>query len=436
MNDIFEKIAKSRITLEEFGDFIEHFPALLWRIDIINNKIEYLNRHQIRGLGEQSGLLLQSHTFRRKIVLEEDLHFLEQFMIAVRNGETKATVFRIRINDGEVIWIKVTGTLYRKNPRYYIGYMLDVSDTVGIVQEISEKDFESAAVIEGLDYPVILIRADSKNILAHNSAARKLFGYKAGEFARLTSTKLFHNTVHHYLNRIYEDATFEKKWEGQLLFQHKRQTWFQGQAVIRYLPIHGVRVFRLSIHEVVEDSDGAEAAVVPYNGFSQSEMSEREAYQQRLMGMLDNVIDMEEILEIILNNQYGHMGFDSIIYSDIYEKKNKVVVYTAGEPLKAMRQGEAFSYEGTIAENIERYGLEHLIMEDTFSSIKAIDWALFIPHGLRSYFAKSFYERKRMRTVLVICSAKRNQFSEKYINDYALLYKPFLKGLKNWRQHQ
>jgi hypothetical protein len=112
-------------------------------------------------------------------------------------------------------------------------------------------------------------------------------------------------------------------------------------------------------------------------------MSEREAYQQRLMEKLDNVSDMEEILEIILNNQYGHMGFDSIIYSDVYEKKNKVVVYTAGEPLKAMRQGETFSYEGTIAENIERYGLDHLIMEDTFSSIKAIDWALFIPHGLQ-----------------------------------------------------
>jgi PAS domain-containing protein len=116
MNEIFEQIAKSRITLEEFGDFIEHFPALLWRIDIINNRIEYLNRHQIIGLGEQSGLLLQNHTFRRKIVLEEDFHFLEQFMAAVRNGETKATVFRIRINEGEVIWIKLTGTLYRKNP--------------------------------------------------------------------------------------------------------------------------------------------------------------------------------------------------------------------------------------------------------------------------------------------------------------------------------
>jgi PAS domain S-box-containing protein len=436
MNEIVEQIAKSRITLEEFGDFVEHFPALLWRIDIINNRIEYLNRHQVRGLGEQSGLLLQNHTFRRKVVLEEDFHFLEQFMTAVRNGETKATVFRIRINDGEVIWIKVTGTLYRKNPRYYIGYMLDVSDTVGIVQEISESDTESAAVIEGLDYPVLLIRADSKIILAHNSAARELFGYKPGELARLTSKKLFHNTVHHYLNRIYEDATFEKKWEGQLVFQDRKKDWFQGQAVIRYLPIHGVRVFRLSIHDVKSDSDGAEAAVVSADGFSRSEISEREAYQQRLMEKLENVSNMEEILATILNHQYGHMGFDSIIYSDVYEKKNKVVVYTAGEPLEAMRQGETFSYEGTIAENIARYGLDHLIMEDTFSSIKAIDWALFIPHGLRSYFAKPFYERKRMRTVLVICSAKRNQFSEKYINDYALLYDPFLKGLKNWRQQR
>ena len=92
------------------------------------------------------------------------------------------------------------------------------------------------------------------------------------------------------------------------------------------------------------------------------------------------------------------------------------------------------SLSNSLAENIDRYGLDHLIMEDTFSSIKAIDWALFIPHGIRSYFAKPFYERKTMRSVLIICSTERNRFSESAIHRYALLNAPFLKGLKNWRR--
>jgi hypothetical protein len=163
MDELFEKISNRRITPEEFADFVSHFPALLWRIDLIKNKIEYLNRHQIKGLGEQSGLLLQNMTFRKKMVLQEDYHLLEQFMSSVRNGRTTATIFRIRIDESEIIWVKVTGTVYRKNPRFYMGYMLDVSDTVGIVQEIFERDSESAAVIENLDYPVILMRAENKD---------------------------------------------------------------------------------------------------------------------------------------------------------------------------------------------------------------------------------------------------------------------------------
>ena len=128
------------------------------------------------------------------------------------------------------------------------------------------------------------------------------------------------------------------------------------------------------------------------------------------------------------------MNFESIIYSDVYARKNRVVVYTAGETLENLKQGEVFPYEGTIAENIERYKLDHLIMEDTFSSIKAIDWALFIPRGIRSYFAKPFYQRKVLRTVLVLCSTKPDAFSEKYLPYYALLYKPFSIGLASWRK--
>jgi PAS domain-containing protein len=436
MQETLTPISKRRITSDEFSNFIDYFPALLWRIDIVENKIEYLNNHHITGLGEKSGLILQNMNFSRNIVLEADFYLLEQFMQAVRDGRTAATIFRIQLDTGNIVWIKVTGTPYRTNPRFYLGYMLDVSDTVGIVQEITERDAEQMAMIETLDYPVILLNAENNAIMAHNAAAREVFGYRPGEFSRLTTYRLFHAGTRYQLNRIFEAVVFEKKWEGQLVFQTQRQATFTGDTTIRCLVVHGNRICRLSIHGIAKDAAlegsgtdraGTHAAELPTAGTDAD-------YRRRLTAQVENETDMPRILSILLHHPPDGVHFDAIIYSDVYTKRNRVVVYTAGKALEAMQQGEVFPYAGTIAENIDRYGLDHLIMEDTFSSIKAIDWALFIPHGIRSYFAKPFYERKTMRSVLIICSTERNRFSEAAIHRYALLNAPFLKGLKNWRR--
>jgi len=434
MEEIFESIPTGIITKDELFNFIEDFPALLWRIDIIKNKIEYLNSYKIKGLGSKSGLILQNIDFSKRIILKEDLHLLERFMRAVRNGETAATIFRIKNKDDHIIWIKVTGTVNRKNPRFYLGYMLDVSDTVGIVQDTLEKDADIEAMVELVSNPVILVDPYDKKILAHNIAARDLFGYQAGEFSKLKFSDLYHHSIKNHINRIYEEIIFDKKWEGKLSFLRKNNSPFIGEVVIRSLFFRGIRVFRVFIDSVsVDDKDIRMFVLTPGDEVTSSDPANKN-YIKKLMEKLRDESDMSSILQIMLDNKHGNMNFDSIIYSDIYAKKNKVVVYTAGKALSPMKQGEVFPYEGTIAENIDRYKLDYLIVEDTFSSIKAIDWALFIPHGLRSYFAKPFFDRKVMRTVLILCSEQHNMFSDQYVADYALLYKPFLLGLTNWRK--
>jgi len=434
MEKILESISTGIITKDELFNFVEDFPALLWRIDIIKNKIEYLNNYQIKGLESKSGLILQNINFSKRIILKEDLHLLEGFMRAVRNGETAATIFRIKNKDDHIRWIKVTGTANRKNPRFYLGYMLDVTDTVGIVQETLEKNADIEAMIELVNNPVILINPYDKTILAHNTAARDLFCYQVSEFSNLKFSDLYHNSIETHINRIYEEIIFERKWEGKLNFQRKNNSHFNGNVVIRNLFFRGIRVFRVSIDNVsVDDETDKMFALTLGDDVSPSDSADK-TYLDKLMEKIRYENDMPAILQIILDNQHGHMNFDSIIYSDVYAKKNKVVVYTAGKALSPMKQGEVFPYEGTIAENIDRYRLDYLIVEDTFLSIKAIDWALFIPHGLRSYFAKPFFDRKVMRTVFILCSTQRNMFLDHYVSDYALLYKPFLLGLTNWRK--
>jgi len=320
MEKILTSISQGIITESELFNFIEDFPALLWRIDIIQNKIEYLNDYQIQGLGAKSGQLLQNIDFSQQAVVKEDLPLLAQFLQAVKNGKTAAATLRVKTREGRLVWIKTTGTVDRKNPRYYLGFMLDVTDTARRAKDIIQSETDS-------------------------------------------------------------------------------EKFFMA----------------------VEQEPGFNALV-------------QENYVNALMHKLENETDMPIILQTLLDNQYGHMNFDSIIYSDVYAKKNKVIVYSASKFLFSIKQGAIFSYEGTIAQNTSQHQLGHLIVDDTFSSIKAIDWGLFVPQGIGSYFAKPFFDRKVMRTVLVLCSRQKNMFFEDHISDYALLYKPFLLGLTNWRK--
>jgi hypothetical protein len=158
--------------------------------------------------------------------------------------------------------------------------------------------------------------------------------------------------------------------------------------------------------------------------------------RQKLIESLDGVTSMERILQAFLDAQLPSIQYDAILFSDIHVKKNRVFVYWAGEPFEDMPQGEMFSYEGTIAQDIERYKLETLIVDDTLESIKAIDWALFIPKGVRSYFAKPFYQRGVLRSVLILCSLKPEQFPSEGIPEYELLFDPFKDAIQAWRSSQ
>jgi hypothetical protein len=240
--------------------------------------------------------------------------------------------------------------------------------------------------------------------------------------------------MENHISRIYEALIFEKKWEGRLIFQRKRGSAFSGDVVMRHLFCKGMRLFRVSIHNIAMNDGRPE---VPLTDAMPPSLPGEQQYKQfsdALVKQIGATSDMALILQTILDHQGPGCHFDAILYSDIYIKKKKVVVYTAGEAFAAMAQGQDFSYEGTIAENIDRFKLDYLIVDDTFASIKAIDWALFIPNGIRSYFAMPFYERNVMRTVLIFCSRKRNVFRPQDANAYAVHYKAFLHGLSNWRK--
>jgi hypothetical protein len=126
--------------------------------------------------------------------------------------------------------------------------------------------------------------------------------------------------------------------------------------------------------------------------------------------------DLYQWLDIICRWEQSDL-FEALLFSDVQQARGKVLVYGAGDAFADLHEGRHYPYEGTIAEMIVSLNLDHVVVDDTMESLKPIDWALFVPHGIRSYFAIPAFEAGIIRGVLIFCSSKANHFSEEY-QDY------------------
>jgi len=63
-----------------------------------------------------------------------------------------------------------------------------------------------------------------------------------------------------------------------------------------------------------------------------------------------------------------------------------------------------------------------------------VDWAIFIPSGIKSYFAKPFYEGGKLVTVLIFCSVEISVFNEDNIKFYDAVYPVFVSSLEVFKK--
>ncbi|MFO7620486.1 MAG: PAS domain S-box protein [Bacteroidales bacterium] len=430
--DNFESAYSNTVFAE--GDLyscIKGLPMLVFRVEVVKKRIEYLNEYQIEGLAERTFLLLKDRAYSREIIFEQDYYMYESFIQAILDSKPAIAVIRVKTGESNFRWIKLTGVLNSFQPGYYMGMIVDISQSITIIEEMNRNEDEQQTILELVGNPVFLVSMNNKSIISHNAAACEIFGYGFDEFRKLTLNNLIHPRTRNEMDRIYEEIIFEKRWEGKILFVRKGGTQFLGTASLRSLKIREKRLLRMSIYECDMVEKGSAKNQKQYNLI----LSEsRKKYLKGIMDKLATTTDLKMMLEILLYNPYKNLKYDVIMYSDVQVRKGIVTVYGVGEALNSMKFGEVFSYEGTIAENIEQYKLDYLIVEDTIASIKAIDWALFIPNGIRSYYARPFYERDILRSVLILCSREANAFKEERLSEYQLLDAPFNALLKSWRK--
>ena len=104
--------------------------------------------------------------------------------------------------------------------------------------------------------------------------------------------------------------------------------------------------------------------------------------------------------------------YEAVLFSDVKLSDGRVEVHKAGAAFASLPQGNSYPYEGTIAEMIVSLNLKYIVVDDTMESLKPIDWALFVPHGIRSYFAVPTFQDGIIRGVLIFCSTNANDFNE------------------------
>ena len=185
------------------------------------------------------------------------------------------------------------------------------------------------------------------------------------------------------------DATFEailndlpgQPWAGVLDFNTIQGEPFKAATYLKWFLWRQTAIIRISLSQNIDEK---------HNKHQETRNAET---------TFRNAPNLASILGQALEHPNINKCCNAIMLSDVHPRTNKVFVTGAGTPLADMPPCEEFSYRGTIAEDIDRFNLDHLIVDETMDSIKPIDWALFIPRGIRSYFAKPFYEGKTLRTV-------------------------------------
>ncbi|NDV18680.1 hypothetical protein GO013_04505 [Pseudodesulfovibrio sp. JC047] len=381
------------IPIQDLSSFVNDFPALLWRIEIARSRIEFFNDYPLHPLGDSARLFLKNVAFRKQMLLPEDAHLLDAFFEAVREGRTTATVFRVHTPADGIMWLKLTGAVNSSDPRYYYGYLLDVGDTVDVIRDIQKTDAESRLRIDHVPTPIILMNHQSMRIKQANAAARELFALPRAMNGLLPHfTEISPKANDELIESIVPDLP-NRPWNGTLHLHTTQGEPLKAKVELQWVPWKQSALIRISALPIcMGDSSSSEKQL------------------NNTQAIFDEAADISDMLCRVLELPEIAKRCNAVMLSDIQTRRKTVIVTGVGAPLADMTPGEKFSYKGTIAEDIARFKIDHLVVDDTLDSIKPIDWALFIPRGIRSYYAKPYYEKDILKTVLILCSTEPNRF--------------------------
>ncbi len=388
--------------LRLFASDVGSVPALVWRADLVKNEITFLSDHAIPGLEDSIPRLLQDATGAEAILAAQDRPVFARFHERMRQRQPVSEVFRAHGRDGLMRWLYILGTPDPEMSFCYLGLLADCTGLAnGILQRGSETGI--AEHVELFDNPVFMVESADRRVFIANAAAREAFGIDAkGE--PVTLSDLFAANTDAYLRDIYERLLFSRAWNGILSIR--------GAAGRPVVCMSRVRAY---------DRDGRSLlwfSMSPRQPAKDADLSPIPSPPPKVSAGLARATDIRGLLRVLLDNQPSGRRADAAMLSQIFIADGRVAVTGIGEPFESVHDNDTHPYPGSIAENMVLFDLPHIIVEDTTKSIKPIDWALFIPKGIRSYLALPFFVEGVLREVLIFCSTRPRAFGEADLGPY------------------
>lgn len=398
---------------------LDRTKMLFWRLDLVRRSFVTLNRCRVGVLGRENYRFFKDRDYRETLLYPDDRAQLEKAFSDFRERTPVELIFRVYC-DETVHWYKLKGWP-ADSGHHYDGSVEDIGEYVTYLQNIFDRQCQRLLDVEADSYPVALFRADRGWRFRKANAPFAQLIPAPGDSCLLH--ELLERDTH--CARILEQLVTERRVQAEMVLAAA-----DGQLLKAFCRLESFRC---------DNQDFVRLAVLSGVERKKSEtgglgVARDDGELRQLCDALGRCGSIGEMLESIYRSRTLLPGMDVVMFSDIYARKNKVIVYSKGELDEPLEQGTKFPYAGTIAENIEKEKLDYLIVDDTQSSIKAIDWMLFVPKGLYSYIAKALYVRGAMRTVLILCSRSKNVFSEDQAAVVEQIARAFHRRLKQLRR--
>ena len=387
------------------ADMGSSVPAVIWRADLVKNEINFLNEHSIPGLEGSVSTLLQDASAAEQLLAADDLSVFARFQERLHQRQPVSEVVRARGRDGVMRWLYVLGAPDPEMTFCYVGLLADCTSLAnGILKRGSQAGLSEH--VELFTNPVFMVHVGSRQVVAANKAARDRLGIDPAKRAA-DFDELLNGNPETYLRDVYERLLFDLSWNGLLEMKAADGESFVCLARVRAYDRDGRHLLWFSLTPRVTPHD--------------ADVVHRPALTDEGRRKLDKARSLSDLLAVLLENQPQDGRADAALLSQIFIAEGHVVVTGVGAPFRGIDAHDTYPYPGSIAENIVLYNLDTLIVEDTSKSIKPIDWALFIPRGIRSYFAIPFFYENVLRDVLIFCSTTPNAFNPDNVQPYRAL---------------
>lgn len=387
----------------DFSHWIANFPALLWELEHRRSRLRLLNQWTLPTLGEDTARMLKDVRFRRRVVLKADHTLLDEFWEMVTSRQAAMVSFRLASEPETAYFLQ--GWPDPHDPEKYYGMLKETALPAAFVSDGAAGTCQLA--LGRAQYPVLILSVRQKEIVTCNETARGLFAGAARGGNEFTLEDIAPGEMGETLLCASRNALDEEVWAGTIMLRNGAGSILGFK--VRISPCSaGADVVRIALLNIPEK---------PVIGAGAADLFDENAFSLQA--------GLEKLLALC-------PGVSGLMFSDILSNLGRVEVYGVGSLFSSLAWGAPHAYEGTIAQDIERFGLESLTVEETLDSIKSIDWAMFIPCGVRSYFAKPFYADGGLHAVLIFAfdAPASGPFND---TQFRPLYEPFARLVERWR---